>query len=263
MAFLSARSLAFSIGFILVTTPLRSMINAQPIMSTMHDSLPSATNFLEAIDEPIANSLNARNFGVLGDGITDDSRAIQTFINNASLDQKIAFFPSGEYIISENIWIDGSVSIQGSSRGITVLKTPRTKILQIYIGNKMHGLRDLSITHIFFDGITLYFSSKRFKHNFHLANCLFFTSRQPLLPIEKASISWQRVANGIISNVVILRSKETHAVGVSFYKTKHVRVESCIFGLDFNNLTWLATQYHGIDTWTSLIEKLHFTKGHY
>ncbi|XP_028413097.1 uncharacterized protein LOC114535954 [Dendronephthya gigantea] len=252
MVFLCSRAL--TLIPILLTTPLPSMINAQL----------STTNFLKAIDEPIANFLNARDFGVLGDGITDDSRAIQTFVNNASLHRKIAFFPSGEYIISQNIWIDGSVSIQGSSRGITVLKTPRTKILQIYFGNKRHGLRDLSITHIFFDGITLYFSSKRFKHNFRLANCLFFTSRQPLLPIKKkASIVWQRVANGIISNVVILRSKATHAVGVSFYKTKYVRVESCIFGLNFNNLTWLTTQYQGINTWTSLIEKLHFTKGHY
>ena len=114
------------------------------------------------------------------------------------------------------------------------------------------------------DGITLYFSSKKFKHKFRVVNCMFFSSRRPLFPIRKRpSISWQRVANGLISNVVILRSKAFHAVGVSFYKTKHVRVESCIFGLDFNNLAWLATQYRGIQTWNRMVEKLQFVKSQY
>lgn len=201
---------------------------------------------------------------MLGDGVTDDWRAIQRFIDRAWLEQKIAFFPSGEYIISQHIWINGSVGIQGSARGMTVFKTPRTKIFQIYIGNKKHGLKGLTITRIYFDGVMLYFDSKKYKYNFRLANCVFLSSRKPLLPISKhATVEWHRIANGVISDVVMLRSEATHGLGLSFYKTKHVRVESSIIGLDFNNLAWLASQYHGINTWDRLIEKLRFIKAHY
>ena len=215
-------------------------------------------------DAPIPNSLNARDFNVLGDGVTDDSHAIQQFIDRAWLDQRIAFFPSGEYVISRNIWINGTVRIQGSARGMTVLKTSRTKILQIYVGNKRHGLKGLAISHVYFDGVMLYFSSKRYKYNFLLANCVFFSSRKPQLPISKqATIEWHRVSNGVIRDIVILLSKATHGVGISFCKTKYVRVESSIVGLDFNNLAWLASQYHGINTWDRLIRKLYFIKAHY
>ena len=215
-------------------------------------------------DALMASSLNARDFNVRGDGVTDDSRAIQQFIDKAWLDQKIAFFPSGEYIISQNIWINGTVSIQGSVRGMTVLRTSRTKILRVFIGNKKHGLNGLAINHMFFDGVMVYFSSKRYKYNFRLANCVFFSSRKPMLPILKhAFVNWQRVANGVISNVVILRSKATHGLGLSFYKTKNVRFESSIVGLDFNNVAWFSTQYHGINTWDNLVGKLHFIKAHY
>ena len=224
-------------------------------------SIASAINFLKESDEPIPNALNARDFGVVGDGVTDDSFTIQRFIDKAWLDQKIAFFPSGEYVISENIWINGTVTIEGSVQGMTVFKAQRTKILQKYIGNKKHGLKGLTISHIFFDGIMLHFNSKKYKYNFRLSNCLFFTSRVPQLPISKhATINWQRVANGIINNVLILRSKVTHGAGVSFYKTKHVRVENNIVGLDFNSLCWLASQYQGINTWNRLIEKLISSK---
>ena len=196
--------------------------------------------------------------------MTDDSLTIQRFIDKAWLDQKIAFFPSGEYVISENIWINGAITIEGSFQGMTVFTAQRTKILQKYIGNKKQGLKGLTVSHIFFDGIMLYFNSKQYKYNFRLSNCLFFTSRVPQLPISKhATIDWQRVANGIINNVLILRSKVTHGVGISFYKTKHVRVENNIVGLDFNSLCWLASQYQGINTWDRLIEKLNFIKAYY
>ena len=225
------------------------------------------TNFLEKGEPFKQNTLNASDYGVLGDGLTDDSDAMQAFIDKARLTNKIAFFPSGEYLIQQNIWINGTVTIHGSVSGMTIFKAPRLKIMQIYIGNKKHGLKGLTIVHIFFDGVRLQFSSKKYKHNFRLANCVFFNSRAPLLPIpkkhNKAFVDWQRVSNGSISNVVVLRCKATHGLGFTFYKTKHVRLESSIVGLDFNNLDWLATQYRGINSWDRLVEKLRFIKTHY
>ena len=237
-------------------------INVKSIFSFFQ--ILSASSFLEESDALIPNSLNARDCNVSGDGVRDDSRAIQQFIDRASRERKIAFFPSGEYIISENIWINGPVSIHGSTRGMTVLKTSRTKIHRVFIGNKKHGLNGLTIDHIFFDGVTIYFASKKYKYNFRLANCVFFSSRKPMLPISKrSSVEWHRVANGVISDVIVLRSKATHGVGFSSYKTKNVRLEKSIFGLDFNSLAWLATQCHGINTWDNLIGKLRFIKSHY
>ena len=243
-----------------------SPFNFPVSFSTLYPIL-LATNFLKGRDESIQQILNATDHNVLGDGVTDDSDAIQRFIDKAWLDDKIAFFPPGEYLIKQNIWINGTVSIHGAVSGMTVFKASRSKIMQTYIGNKKHGLKGLTIAHVFFDGIRLYFTSKKYKYNFRLTNCLFFNSRVPLLPFPKtinnAFINWERVSNGVISNVIILRSKETHGIGLGFYKTKHVRLESSIVGLDFNNLAWITAQYCGINTWDRLLDKLHFIKAHY
>jgi hypothetical protein len=55
--------------------------------------------------------VNVKDYGAVGDGVTDDTGAIQTAISQSA--GKIVFIPSGTYKISATIYLNNSVSIVG------------------------------------------------------------------------------------------------------------------------------------------------------
>lgn len=58
---------------------------------------------------------NVRNYGALGDGITDDTEAIQKAID---LGPGIVYFPPGDYAVSQSLVVSGNgVMLQGSGTG--------------------------------------------------------------------------------------------------------------------------------------------------
>ncbi|MBQ7148654.1 MAG: right-handed parallel beta-helix repeat-containing protein [Pseudobutyrivibrio sp.] len=79
-----------------------------------------------------SNSISVRDFGAIGDGVTDDTTALTNAFNNGS--GKTVYFPSGTYVISSavrvrsdtHVYGDGSTSIiiakEGTKRGATMLK---------------------------------------------------------------------------------------------------------------------------------------------
>ena len=62
-------------------------------------------------------------FGAIGDGVTDDTEAIQTCITYIVLNHKVAFFPSGTYKISATINFQYTYgwSVQGCGPGSTII----------------------------------------------------------------------------------------------------------------------------------------------
>ena len=62
---------------------------------------------------PMASLYNVRAYGAKGDGITDDTRAIQNAINAAEASDGTVFFPNGKFIISATLSITASLTIQG------------------------------------------------------------------------------------------------------------------------------------------------------
>jgi hypothetical protein len=59
---------------------------------------------------------NVRDFGAVGDGVTDDTNAIQNAANNAAATGKGVFFPAGTYLHAEPITFSG-VSVTGVGAG--------------------------------------------------------------------------------------------------------------------------------------------------
>jgi len=78
--------------------------------------LPGAA--LRTQHEKNADSVNVKDFGAKGDGITDDSEAIQAAANTGML-----YFPPGNYIISKDISVMATEDcvIKGHSRADTVI----------------------------------------------------------------------------------------------------------------------------------------------
>lgn len=70
-----------------------------------------------------ASLVNVKDFGAKGDGVTDDRAAIQAAINYLRADGRtggIAYFPMGEYRVSNTIKLPTGVTIRGAQGGFWV-----------------------------------------------------------------------------------------------------------------------------------------------
>lgn len=99
----------------------------------------------------IVNSgiINVKDFGAKGDGVTDDTQAIQTTLNYASTNSIQVHIPQGTYLISSTISIPNNVNVIGignaseikASAAITMLRLSSTS----NYGNRYGVLSNLKI----------------------------------------------------------------------------------------------------------------------
>jgi len=93
-------------------------------------SIPATTN--SSTGTPIARPLGAilddwisvKDYGAMGDGVTDDTAAIQRAINDrwATQDFSCIRFPAGVYLVSNTIYVLPNVSLIGEGSQATILK---------------------------------------------------------------------------------------------------------------------------------------------
>ena len=67
------------------------------------------------IDGPI---INVKDYGAVGDGVTDDYDAIQNAIN-AATNPSIVFFPAGTYLIQDRLSLQSGVVLRGEGHQLT------------------------------------------------------------------------------------------------------------------------------------------------
>jgi hypothetical protein len=73
---------------------------------------------------------NVKRYGAKGDGVTDDTAAIQRALSDGRSEDgdyygrpKALYFPEGTYLVSNTLsWIGCCVNLQGSGRGVSVIK---------------------------------------------------------------------------------------------------------------------------------------------
>lgn len=61
---------------------------------------------------------NVRNFGAVGDGVTNDTVAIQTALNSGA---GIVFMPAGTYRTTSTLYMPSNVTLQGAGKGQTTI----------------------------------------------------------------------------------------------------------------------------------------------
>ena len=66
--------------------------------------------------------VNAKDYGALGDGQTDDTAAIQSAVNAVSQNGGTVFVPAGTYIVSKSILLSDRIIFTGAGMGTTILK---------------------------------------------------------------------------------------------------------------------------------------------
>lgn len=114
------------------------------------------------ITDHFGDRVSVKDFGAVGDGVIDDTDAIQTAITYATtLPGKIIYFPAGTYIITSGLTVTGSVILKGEGSGYpgwtgfsaskgTILKytgSAGATMLIITLANSSVGVEDIS-----FDG---------------------------------------------------------------------------------------------------------------
>ena len=73
---------------------------------------------------PVSQFLSTRSLGAKGDGITDDTTALQHAINAASLSGQILFFDAGTYRITKTLQVPGSLKMVGESYPVIMSSGP-------------------------------------------------------------------------------------------------------------------------------------------
>ena len=91
----------------------------------------------------------------VGNGIDDDTVAIQRIINHVVSNSKKVFFPPGQYLVTNDIVINGSVELHGTQMGIAVIKASTPYANKIH--NARLAVRSVALNYLYFDGIRLEF----------------------------------------------------------------------------------------------------------
>jgi hypothetical protein len=96
-------------------------------MTTFVDfQTPITASWLNFIDTKLGRLVSAKDFGAMGDGVTDDSAAIAAAVASVITTGGVIFFPPGTYNIGTGISTSGigsggkAISIQGSGVGATI-----------------------------------------------------------------------------------------------------------------------------------------------
>jgi hypothetical protein len=129
--------------------------NEQPTTATRGSrgrgsrSHPAATYAKTPVPPPNAatwSGLNARDFGAKGDGVTDDSEALQMAINAALKQQHQLLVPAGIYVVMRQLNITHSTCENpnfGCTMGL-VMRGESYHLTEIHAGAKMHAVLNFS-----------------------------------------------------------------------------------------------------------------------
>lgn len=63
----------------------------------------------------VDSSINVRSHGAKGDGLTDDTAAIQTAMNEAAKSGGIVYIPAGKYLVKDHFSVPAGVQVKGAA----------------------------------------------------------------------------------------------------------------------------------------------------
>lgn len=87
-----------------------------------------------ASTSPLTPVVNAKDFGAKGDGVSDDTAAIQKALEYAKTHTPVCYLPAGRYRLNRSITIPGGVTLIGAGGSVSHSKTPNGSALLIYGG---------------------------------------------------------------------------------------------------------------------------------
>ena len=169
------------------------------------------------IDSEIVRSV--KQFGAVGDGVTDDTAAIQTAINECCN----LFFPAGTYIISDTLVIP-AVPMNGDEKRKTVINGAfeQTFIKFNGTGNAIVNNGDLYISNVWVEGTGNNLNGLFNTGNVKMYHCQFNNNGKNGLMFDEAVHS----VHNIIDNCTFYANKENgiHCVTNVYYQCTAIRI---------------------------------------
>ncbi|MFZ4388205.1 MAG: glycosyl hydrolase family 28-related protein, partial [Chthoniobacterales bacterium] len=74
-----------------------------------------------SVNEKLEESISVKDFGAVGDGIADDTVAIQNAIDSVTSTKRTIFLPAGTYKVTATLVISLEMTIYGTNRVGTVI----------------------------------------------------------------------------------------------------------------------------------------------
>lgn len=82
----------------------------------------------------LRENVSVKDFGAVGDGVADDTAAVQAAIAFFATTRGTVYFPSGVYLVSATINVPAGIRLLGESQGETVFGTPVRGSQILYLG---------------------------------------------------------------------------------------------------------------------------------
>ena len=86
-----------------------------------------------------ASQVNARNYGAIGDGVADDTAAIQAALEAAVTKGPICFVPAGHYRLNGSLTVPPGATLAGASGGAPHSEHPIGTVLLAF-GGRVRGI---------------------------------------------------------------------------------------------------------------------------
>ncbi|XP_068727111.1 uncharacterized protein [Montipora capricornis] len=231
----------------------------------------TSPNFLSMTDNGPAGVTNVKQPGAnlaaaVGDGTSDDTSAIQAIINHAArTSNNQVFFPPGEYLVSRDIVIRGSVEISGTESGIAIIKASIPYAKKIYNASPVNAV---ALKHLWLDGIRVEFNGGAqgisSTNDIEVFSCVFFSTASPTVTnAEKQQLKLAHLTNCTVERCVFLRDSSAFGVASKFSKTKRLSFNDNVCGLALSKVDWLSTELEPARDWLVQKQKLGFLKTHY
>jgi len=211
-----------------------------------HSPSPSVTQTTRTVFSKLDDFVTVLDFGATGDGITDDTVAIQRAIDQLFLNtdkdyeasRRKLYFPAGKYIVSDTIYVPPYANIVGDGPEKTKLEltTSTSGIMQFCDSTSIGN----GGTYTVFVSLSTNISSLKKPRNINITGVTFHygtgTSTTSAVPLLRADC----VEDSVISNCKFsgyhsfgLSSSNNYAGielrGQGSIISKNVKIENCIF----------------------------------
>ena len=87
------------------------------------------------VQTKLRERVSVKDFGAVGDGVTDDTAAIQAALTYITSTEGELYVPKGDYVISSSLNIYGNISVIGEGPQVSVFKPTAAVAEPIQIGN--------------------------------------------------------------------------------------------------------------------------------
>lgn len=198
----------------------------------LQSRMSAAENDIDNL-ELIMPYVNVKEYGAIGDGITDDTEAIKSAISNAG-SKGVVYFPQGSYYITENITLqdvclkgcevlDSTVPIENGST--IIIKDNLFVPFLIYKNVTIDGIgfyypnQDGStVNPLIYPPTIEYYSSL----NVIIKNCVFYNSYQCIAPNSNSTAIGRLIfenilAYGIDNCITIKHARDTVTISNCFF----------------------------------------------